>query len=501
MMKYQRRKLGNLGQRFAGRCGRVSGLLPLLIAHVASPLMAQTERTIGFGQNLTGSFCAKTDSFLFTADANDFVVIHVVELSDLGGRCVTACLCFDQLIQLRDADDNLLVENSSPTDHNRGIFHRTQIGPHELVETGTYTVSVRDKQNNGGGDYSVFLQRVNAPELFDSIHSGDTHLSTLNEGEVATFQFAAQPGDRATIKMTAAEIGDVKPRIELYDIAGQALALPNTGTASVVLNDGGLFTLLAFSEMAESGSYRLSFEIELCQSNIDCPHLPCTTATCDVQTGRCGQTVNSGSCLIDGLCVQNGGFHPRNECAVCNARTDTLRWTSAPSGTPCGDQAADACTSPDTCHAGTCLANDIVCDDGDACTGIETCDTVGGCQAGAPLNCDDGDTCTGIETCDTVGGCQAGAPKNCDDGDARTTDSCNSATGCVHTDNTAPREGDAAETCVDGQCIDRDCLGPELCGAGCGASVVGLVFLCLVSLRLIGSSRRMRKTDDLGRET
>jgi len=61
----------------------------------------------------------------------------------------------------------------------------------------------------------------------------------------------------------------------------------------------------------------------------------------------------------------------------------------------------------------------LVCDDGDACNGVETCDaTTGACLLGTPVLCGDGNACNGEETCDSATGvCVGGTPVTCDDGD------------------------------------------------------------------------------------
>ncbi|MDO8630248.1 MAG: thrombospondin type 3 repeat-containing protein, partial [Phycisphaerales bacterium] len=46
-----------------------------------------------------------------------------------------------------------------------------------------------------------------------------------------------------------------------------------------------------------------------------------------------------------------------------------------------------------------------VCDDGNACNGLETCDPASGCRPGDPLICDDGLFCNGVEICDPILGC------------------------------------------------------------------------------------------------
>src|SRR5262245_21714810 len=74
---------------------------------------------------------------------------------------------------------------------------------------------------------------------------------------------------------------------------------------------------------------------------------------------------------------------------------------------------------------------DLVCDDGNACNGVETCGGAAGCQPGTPLVCDDGNACNGTESCDPASGCHAGTPLTCDDGNAcNGTESCDPASGC-----------------------------------------------------------------------
>ncbi len=127
--------------------------------------------------------------------------------------------------------------------------------------------------------------------------------------------------------------------------------------------------------------------------------------------------------------------------------------------------------------------SDAFCDDGNACNGIETCNTTTGvCVAGTPLNCNDGNVCTddscnpasgcvhtnntascddgnACTTADTCSGgiCVGGPAPNCNDGNVCTDDSCNPASGCVHTNNTAScNDGNActtADTCSGGTCV------------------------------------------------
>src|SRR5687767_6287436 len=81
-----------------------------------------------------------------------------------------------------------------------------------------------------------------------------------------------------------------------------------------------------------------------------------------------------------------------------------------------------------------CRVEGVTCDDGNVCTD-DTCDAVTGmCSfeaVPAGTDCDDGDACNGIERCDSAGACADSEPVVIDDGDACTDDTCDAATGVV----------------------------------------------------------------------
>ncbi|GMV43126.1 MAG: hypothetical protein AMXMBFR64_48420 [Myxococcales bacterium] len=108
----------------------------------------------------------------------------------------------------------------------------------------------------------------------------------------------------------------------------------------------------------------------------------CTTDAC-VSTGAssysCSHTVNNGTCLIGTSCYNDNATNGANQCQRCWSATSKTAWSDKPNGTACND--GSACTSPDTCTAGTCggPADPQIgqaCDgpDADACTdGIKVC--------------------------------------------------------------------------------------------------------------------------------
>jgi len=203
--------------------------------------------------------------------------------------------------------------------------------------------------------------------------------------------------------------------------------------------------------------------------------LACTVDSCNEATDSCDNAPD------DSLC-DNGLFCDGAE--VCNPML------GCQAGTPADCDDGVACTV-DSCNEATdaCVyaPNDSLCDNGLFCDGVEVCNPVLGCQAGTPVDCDDGVACTvdscneatdscdnapndalcdnglfcdGVEVCNPVLGCQAGAPVDCDDGVACTVDSCDEAT-----DSCDNAPGDAL--CDNGLFCD----GAEVCNPvlGCQA--------------------------------
>ncbi|MBT9558558.1 MAG: hypothetical protein IV100_21155 [Myxococcales bacterium] len=174
-------------------------------------------------------------------------------------------------------------------------------------------------------------------------------------------------------------------------------------------------------------------------------------------------------CTVEG-CVQDGcKTAPASDGILCENDDPCISGGTCLAGacaggaeTTCDD--GNACTI-DACVAGVgcanlptespcCLGETNVCDDGDPCT-ADSCDpvTTDCSYVNAAGPCDDGNLCTGTDTC-SDGTC-AGAPVVCDDGNPCTKDSCVLGSGCV----TSPVDG--------GPCDDGlACSTGDVCVAG-----------------------------------
>ena len=192
---------------------------------------------------------------------------------------------------------------------------------------------------------------------------------------------------------------------------------------------------------------------------LDCDdHNLCTDDSCDPASG-CVHTPKSPGCDDGDPCTDDS----------CDPATGECQHT--PNTAPCDD--GNACTTGDRCSAGSCQGGPaLACDDGNVCT-TDSCDPAHGCvHAPNTLSCDDGNACTIGDVC-SGGRCTGGTARSCDDGNVCTTDSCDPATGCVHTPNTASCDDGnvctTADTCSGGTCVGGP---PLVCPTGPPVAVV-----------------------------
>ena len=209
-------------------------------------------------------------------------------------------------------------------------------------------------------------------------------------------------------------------------------------------------------------------------SVVECPapeglDAPCQAAACDAVTAACslvpdfdgfacddGDACSMGDKCESGTC--GGGASTNcaddNPCTddTCDAVTGCIH---LPNEAPCND--GDACTTVDSCADAQCTGTvPLKCDDGNVCT-ADFCDQLVGCKQ-EPQDglCDDGNLCTLEDYCANAV-CVGGAALDCDDENGCTDDSCDLAAGCVNTANEAPcDDGDVCTTgdiCGGGQCL------------------------------------------------
>ena len=236
----------------------------------------------------------------------------------------------------------------------------------------------------------------------------------------------------------------------------------------------------------------------------------------------CGAACNSYGSCVDGVWPGKTHIIPdENACGAAYARTaGGVLCCDAATTTTCDGATVDdgnPCTR-DSCDAFAGVQHQPIpgqsCSDGNACNGLEVCDSSGLCKAGVaalvddgnpcttdvcdPTSgvshtpspgaaCSDGNVCNGSETCSAAGICRPGTPLVIDDADACTTDGCNPLTGVTHTpiaiDDGNPCTVDACDKTVGvthtkvaagTSCSDGNaCNGGETCD-GSGACQLGV---------------------------
>jgi hypothetical protein len=126
----------------------------------------------------------------------------------------------------------------------------------------------------------------------------------------------------------------------------------------------------------------------------------------------------------------------------------------------------------------------VPCDDGDACTQVDTC-TAGECVGGNPTVCPTpSDKCTVLSCNPANGNCES-TPLNCDDLNPCTTDSCDPSTGCVHTVNLGASCDDDLQCTTNDVCRDKfpairplPCTLTSQCTALAGGGTCGTAGVC-----------------------
>jgi hypothetical protein len=182
-----------------------------------------------------------------------------------------------------------------------------------------------------------------------------------------------------------------------------------------------------------------------------------------------GNVCTSKDTCIGGVCVgQLPGPSTGLSCSDNNACTQNDVCQSGVcvgtslSGVACND--GDACTSGETCQSGVCVpASTVVCTAQDACHTAGSCDPTTGSCSNPPvadgLGCNDGDACTLSDTCQS-GTCLGASPVVCPAPDqCHLAGSCDSFTGVCSNpalaDGTGCSDGSLctpAETCQSGVC-------------------------------------------------
>ncbi len=166
------------------------------------------------------------------------------------------------------------------------------------------------------------------------------------------------------------------------------------------------------------------------------------------ESGSSGSPVLNASAEVVGQLSGACGYNLNDECdAVNNATVDGAFASYYAEIEPFLGGGAAGCSGYGDC------------DDGNPCT-TDSCDSAGGCVNDAVVCADDGDLCT-TEACDPGTGQCDSTPVTCDDEVSCTIDSCDAATGaCVVDDSQCPDCLAVGASCSsDSECCGGKCRG------------------------------------------
>lgn len=291
-----------------------------------------------------------------------------------------------------------------------------QVGP-DLIATAGHCI---DATSCGSTTFVFGFQMLDASTVRGRFASNDVYrcAEVVARAETSTLDYAVVRVDRAIVGHDALELrrsGTVASGTPVA-VSGHPAGLP--------------------LKVAGGATVRGNSAADYFESNLDTYGGNSGSPVYDATTG-----------VVEGILVRgNTDFvltgRGRNRCYVSNTCSDA--------GCPGYEDVTRSTRFANFVPSGPACVTDAECDDGDPCTGFETCDA-GRCVAGAAPSCDDGNACT-TGSCAVVDAttwdCDSTAVV-CDDGDACTVDLCDPATGC----GSVPVACGAGEVCDGGDCV------------------------------------------------
>jgi hypothetical protein len=215
---------------------------------------------------------------------------------------------------------------------------------------------------------------------------------------------------------------------------------------------------------------------DFCNGAGACTH-PNNTAPCDDGLFcTVNDACSAGSCT--GATRNCSGAGDQCNVGVCNEASDACVAQPKTNGTTCID--GNACTQTDTCQGGVCTgANPITCTAQDQCHVAGTCNPLSGVCSNPPATngapCNDGDACTQIDSCQS-GSCTGASPVVCTAQDqCHVAGTCNPSTGTCSNppkpNGSTCSDGDACtqtDSCQSGTCTGANpvtCTAQDQCHA------------------------------------
>jgi RHS repeat-associated protein len=286
-----------------GDCsGSHSGTYEIYAQRVNNPGSPVSALTFGQAQSNTITTAAQSNTFQFSASANDVVDFTVTTTSG----------SVSPRIRLYSPAGALLADQA-----NRNAFGACsggsviELNAVTLAASGTYTVLVGDCGDTATGAYEIYAQRVNNPANPITLLWGQKQSSTIGLAAYSdTYTSNGATGDSIAITATTTA-GNLSPRIRLYSPAGALLADQANRNAFGACSGGSVIELNAVT-LAASGTYTVLVG--------DCGD----TATGNYTlTTQCSRANSSGKCTDPLFLPNTKYFHG----------TEVLSWVPPSVGT------------------------------------------------------------------------------------------------------------------------------------------------------------------------
>jgi len=230
---------GTYSIRADGRGNNESGTYELYLNRLNNPVDAIP---FNFGETYHGTIYRNSNLFSVSALAGDQLLLTMGTSGNLGPQ-----------LQLYDPNGDLVA---SDYDFYPGLAQFSA----KVSITGVYSILADDATDDGSGNYTLYLNRLNNPVDAIPFNFGETYHGTIYRN-ANLFSVSALAGDQLFLTMGTS--GSLGPQLQLYDPSGDLVAsdyelYPGLAQFSAKVSITGAYSILADDATDDgSGNYTL----------------------------------------------------------------------------------------------------------------------------------------------------------------------------------------------------------------------------------------------------
>ena len=191
------------------------------------------------------------DTYTFTAEAGQIVLIRMVDTSEAGS--------LHPAIRLYNPSGGAAISTWITGDPVTGLEY-------QAAESGTYTLAVCDKSFTGTGSYKIYFAHMPDSNELKTLTNDGIHNEQIDPGDIDTYTFTAEAGQMVLFRMAKTnETDSLRPAMRLYNPSGGA-AISTWKTGDQVtgfeyqVEESGTYTLaVCDKDMTGTGSYKIYF--------------------------------------------------------------------------------------------------------------------------------------------------------------------------------------------------------------------------------------------------